>query len=303
MVEQASAAASILLVEDETDVREMVADFLTETGYRVIAVANAEEALAQLAMPEPIDLLFTDIVLGAGINGLRLARQAVMLRPSLRVLYATGYAEPLREKEPMLARGDLLNKPYRLVQLEARIAATLSARPYELNRVLRRLWTHWNERRGGRPMPALGDIDLGQIEDIAADVAIAEAVSRGDTIWCRYVYCGARLTRMIGRDPVGLFTDEVSTGEYSEFISRMYRDVVTSGAGTYAASYFMGQESIATERLLLPLSVAGGAAGAVIATQTFDRNEASPTPFDIVRDSSDRRDVIERIPVPNSPRP
>jgi CheY-like chemotaxis protein len=296
MVEKPSgAAAALLLVEDEQDVREMVADFLSESGYQVISVANAEEALAELARPEPIDLLFTDIVLGAGLNGLRLAREAIMLRPSLRVLYATGYAAPLREKEPMLARGDLLNKPYRLTQLEAKIAATLGARPYELNRVLRRLWTYWNERRGDRPMPDLADIDLGRIEDIAADVAITEAVPRGGAVGYRYRYFGATLARTIGRDPVGLFTDEVSSGEYSEFIGRMYRDIVASGAGAYIASFFTGEESISTERLFLPLSVTGGI-GAVIAAQTFDRNEESPAPFEIVRDSRARKDIVERIP-------
>src|SRR3954451_5393977 len=89
----------ILVVEDVEEIREMLVDFLSDAGYGVLAASGADVALERLEEAAPADLLFTDIILGS-MNGLRLAREAIMLRPQLRVLYATGYALPVQEKEP-----------------------------------------------------------------------------------------------------------------------------------------------------------------------------------------------------------
>ena len=72
-------------------------------------------------------------------------------------------------------------------------------------------------------------------------------------------------------------------------------EVVTTRAGVYAASGFAGAEGLATERLLLPLATDGWNVDAVMAAQTFDRVEDSPTAFDIVERSTRRTDVIERV--------
>ena len=84
---------TVLVAEDEPTVRVLAESIIEDHGYRTLSAANAREAIALLEQDEPIDLLFTDIVLKDGpdaINGLELASQAVELRSGLRVIYTTG---------------------------------------------------------------------------------------------------------------------------------------------------------------------------------------------------------------------
>jgi CheY-like chemotaxis protein len=108
------AAARILVVEDVEDIRIATVDALAQAGYQVLAAASAEIALSLLAEEPAIGVLFTDIVLGRGIDGYELAKRAVALKPQLKVLYTTGYAARARETSPA---GRLLPKPYRAAQL------------------------------------------------------------------------------------------------------------------------------------------------------------------------------------------
>jgi len=92
------APSCILVVDDLDDVRDTAVAVLSAAGYVVVAAASGDAALALLgAQPEP-DLLFTDVVLGSGLNGFELAQRAVRLQPRLKVLYATGYAWDLGEQ-------------------------------------------------------------------------------------------------------------------------------------------------------------------------------------------------------------
>ncbi|PWC81661.1 histidine kinase [Azospirillum sp. TSH100] len=93
----ASAAApsgplSILLVDDDPTVRDMVAGLLRGWGHRVIAAANANEALVVMDGPEKLDLLLSDVVMPPGMDGTELARHAARMRPGLPVLLASGFA-------------------------------------------------------------------------------------------------------------------------------------------------------------------------------------------------------------------
>jgi CheY-like chemotaxis protein len=84
---------TVLVVKDEPTVRELAESIVENSGYRTLSAATAREAIALLEQDEPIDLLFTDINLPDGpeaMDGLELARQAVELRPRLRVIYTTG---------------------------------------------------------------------------------------------------------------------------------------------------------------------------------------------------------------------
>src|SRR5262249_35861465 len=83
---------TILLVEDEEDVRAFTAAILRELGYRVLTAPEANGALEILEREQDIDLLFTDVVLPGRINGRQLADEALKRWPSLKVLYTTGYA-------------------------------------------------------------------------------------------------------------------------------------------------------------------------------------------------------------------
>jgi two-component system, cell cycle sensor histidine kinase and response regulator CckA len=117
---------TILLVEDESLLRELVVRCLTRQGYRVLGVPTAESALQLLAGPQQIDLLLTDVVL-PGMSGITLAERAVELRPSSRVLFTTGYASAA----PMGSwdRAELLQKPFTPEQIVRRVRAVLDNPP------------------------------------------------------------------------------------------------------------------------------------------------------------------------------
>ncbi|HET7610418.1 MAG TPA: PAS domain S-box protein [Rhodanobacteraceae bacterium] len=109
----------ILVVEDEADVRTIAARFLGAVGYDIVAGANAREALDVLAANPDVDLLFSDVVLGNGMDGMELAREARRTHPGLAILLASGYAGPgAGRSDPGLDRTlELLPKPYRREQL------------------------------------------------------------------------------------------------------------------------------------------------------------------------------------------
>lgn len=120
-------ARTILVVEDDRDVREVALAVLDEAGYRVLEAASGDDAY-QLLLAHPdlqIDLLFTDIVMPGRLDGIDLANAARALRPQLQVLYATGFANLVRADRDSDLQGPLLRKPYRPGELRAAIAALL----------------------------------------------------------------------------------------------------------------------------------------------------------------------------------
>ncbi|WP_160777120.1 ATP-binding protein [Stappia sediminis] len=115
----------ILVVEDEDLVRETAVDMLSGLGYRVTAVANAEDALDGIRA-ENFDLLFTDVVLAGGVNGPELAERALRIKPLMPVLFCSGFMRqtpPDRAAAPMPER--ILEKPYRRETLALRIREAL----------------------------------------------------------------------------------------------------------------------------------------------------------------------------------
>ncbi|OPZ00185.1 hybrid sensor histidine kinase/response regulator [Bradyrhizobium sacchari] len=117
---------TILCVEDDRDVRQYVTVQLESLGYKVIPAANATEALAIAAQGKAFDLLFTDIVMAGGINGRELAEQMVAARPSLRVLFTSGYAYDSLHMQGRTTTGvPLLTKPYRKAELARMLRRSL----------------------------------------------------------------------------------------------------------------------------------------------------------------------------------
>ncbi|RXG86805.1 ATP-binding protein [Bradyrhizobium zhanjiangense] len=108
---------TVLCVEDDRDVRRYVTVQLESLGYKVISAANAAEALAVSAEGTAFDLLFTDIVMAGGMNGRELAEQMVAARPSLRVLFTSGYAYDSLHTQGRATMAPLLRKPYRKAEL------------------------------------------------------------------------------------------------------------------------------------------------------------------------------------------
>jgi CheY-like chemotaxis protein len=114
------AAPTILVAEDQPDVLDLACEFLGGLGYRVLRAASGDDALAVLAADGAVDLLFTDIVMPGQLDGLALAKAASALRPDLKVLYTTGYAQQFKP-DSLGSDVRILPKPYRPSQLRAAI--------------------------------------------------------------------------------------------------------------------------------------------------------------------------------------
>ncbi len=122
------AAATVLVVEDNVQIRHIFERHLQRKGYRVIAAADPDEARTLLRQPaQHIDLLLTDIVMPHG-NGFDLAREASGERPGLRVLYMSGYPDDVIAQLGGVDPGiELLRKPFSLDLLTDRIRRVLDA--------------------------------------------------------------------------------------------------------------------------------------------------------------------------------
>jgi signal transduction histidine kinase len=128
--QRATAAGSetILVVEDNDMVRGYVESELKALGYRVIVTRNAPAALDILRGPEQIHLLFSDVVMPGGMFGPELAREAVRLRPHLKILLTSGYTEhPIEALDGLGHEVRILNKPYRRHDLASMLRSVLKA--------------------------------------------------------------------------------------------------------------------------------------------------------------------------------
>jgi CheY-like chemotaxis protein len=117
---------TILVAEDDEAVRGLVRTILERLGYRVIVASSGEDALEQAAAcATPIDLLLTDVVM-PGINGPALARRLTTLRPEMKVVFMTGYADDAAVKD-VAHRGaeSLILKPFPPSLLATRVRAAL----------------------------------------------------------------------------------------------------------------------------------------------------------------------------------
>jgi DNA-binding NtrC family response regulator len=116
-------AKTILLVEDDSNLREDLARMLRRIGYTVIEAGDGEAALAALAAPGEVHLLFTDVVLPGPLSGLALAAKVAESRPQLPVLVTSGYdADTVFEGTPAGQRPAFLQKPYARSALRATLA-------------------------------------------------------------------------------------------------------------------------------------------------------------------------------------
>jgi hypothetical protein len=125
--EQAATGETVLVVEDEPVVRGVILEMLEEQGYRTLGADDGPSGLRILHANDRIDLLVTDVGL-PGMNGRQLADQARETRPSLKVLFITGYAESAALSNGFLQPGmEMITKPFDLDHLSRRIRAMASA--------------------------------------------------------------------------------------------------------------------------------------------------------------------------------
>jgi nitrogen-specific signal transduction histidine kinase len=120
-----AGSATVLVIEDEPAVRELVLDMLAELGYGALEAGDGAAALKILRSGERVDLLLTDLGL-PGMNGRALADAARELRPDLKVLFITGYAENASIARGFLGPGmAMVTKPFPIAALAARIRAMI----------------------------------------------------------------------------------------------------------------------------------------------------------------------------------
>jgi two-component system, cell cycle sensor histidine kinase and response regulator CckA len=116
-----TGSETILVAEDDGDVRDLIARALADLGYKVMAAPDGETALAVGgAGSERLDLLLTDVTL-PGMSGPDLARRMCGLRPALKVLFMSGNVAPLRNGEPATVDGPLIRKPFTALLLARRV--------------------------------------------------------------------------------------------------------------------------------------------------------------------------------------
>jgi CheY-like chemotaxis protein len=119
--------ASILVVEDEVLISDLIVDVLCERGFQVYAVPDAEAALRYLESGSDVDVLFTDIDLAGEMDGSTLAERVRAQRPELPVVYCSGRYSPSALSAPV-ARSVFVRKPYNptdLCTLLERLTSTM----------------------------------------------------------------------------------------------------------------------------------------------------------------------------------
>jgi signal transduction histidine kinase/CheY-like chemotaxis protein len=124
---------TILVVEDDAEVRATVVEMVGELGYRVLKAVDAQSALVILQSGVPIELLFTDVVMPGPVRSPELARQARELHPDIEVLFTSGYTENAIVHGGRLDAGvQLLSKPYSREELARKLRQLLDGRQQRL---------------------------------------------------------------------------------------------------------------------------------------------------------------------------
>lgn len=126
--EVAGGSETILIAEDEPDLRELARIFLESYGYRVLGAGSAEQAI-QIAdqFAEPIHLLLTDVIM-PGMSGPQLAEKIHAKRPETKIVYMTGYTDDMVMQHKVLEPGvQLLQKPFTKADLAIKVRATLES--------------------------------------------------------------------------------------------------------------------------------------------------------------------------------
>jgi CheY-like chemotaxis protein len=124
---EADAHETILVVEDNPQLRQIVVKQLSGLGFEVLEVDNAKRALELLALKGKVDLLFTDVVLPGEMDGCALAREVVSRCPDSKVLLTSGFpGARLTDMQTLGTSVRLLSKPYRKEDLARTVREVLS---------------------------------------------------------------------------------------------------------------------------------------------------------------------------------
>jgi PAS domain S-box-containing protein len=111
------SAGTVLIVEDEPAVLEVASDIFDSLGYDVVTATDANEAVKVLDGNPSIDVLFSDVIMPNGMNGVELSRKAREMRPNLKILLASGYPMSALPSEGLGSGVSFISKPYRWTEL------------------------------------------------------------------------------------------------------------------------------------------------------------------------------------------
>jgi DNA-binding response OmpR family regulator len=146
---------TILLVEDEANLRYLARQFLEKQGYRVIEAADGAVAM-QIAVAHEavIHLLLTDVIM-PGMNGRELAQRISEIRPNVKILYMSGYTENVIGRNGTLDAGiRLLQKPFTLRDLNSRVREVLDSTPFPREDVMSVHTAHAAAAQGRGQLPS-----------------------------------------------------------------------------------------------------------------------------------------------------
>jgi signal transduction histidine kinase len=115
----------ILVVDDNEDLLKVTSAMLNSFGYRVLCARNGAEAIQMLESGQEFDLLFSDVVMPIGINGVELAREARRFNKGIKVLLTSGYAGDVLERHRAVDEFPIIDKPFRLADLARRLRSIL----------------------------------------------------------------------------------------------------------------------------------------------------------------------------------
>jgi CheY-like chemotaxis protein len=124
----AAAPISVLLVEDEILVSNLIADYLTASGFAVHEVTTADEAWQYISSGAVIDVLFTDLNFPGGMTGAELAARVRKMRPEMPIVYTSGYYK-LSDIAPLVPRSLFMTKPFDPADVCALLTRLTAAHP------------------------------------------------------------------------------------------------------------------------------------------------------------------------------
>jgi signal transduction histidine kinase len=115
----------ILVVDDNEDLLEVTSAMLTTFGYEVLCARNGTEAIQMLESGQEFELLFSDVVMPNGMNGVELAREARRRSKDIKILLTSGYARDVLERHGAVDEFPIIDKPFRLADLARRLRSIL----------------------------------------------------------------------------------------------------------------------------------------------------------------------------------
>ncbi|MEO6607010.1 MAG: ATP-binding protein [Aestuariivirga sp.] len=120
--------SKVLVVEDNSSVREVAAAMIEEMGFEVITAVNGPDGLAKIQALPDIDLVLSDVIMAGGMNGPELATRAIKFRPDLKILFMSGYAPgSVRQMQDLPDSIELVNKPFTRNDLTEKVQKALNA--------------------------------------------------------------------------------------------------------------------------------------------------------------------------------